>query len=492
MLLKRIGMNDMETIIFPGRILIIGCGAVSQCLQPLLLRHFVMDFSRITIIDPEENNRPLALLEAGASFVKMAITRANYASVFSKYVGRGDLIIDLAVDLATKDLLQWCHDNGVLYINTSVELWKDTPQPSLSEKTLYPRHIALKSMVSTWREKGPSLVVEHGANPGLVSHWTKLALESIAGAIIHNEQGNNSRKQAIENALSEQQFPRLAWLTGTKVIHIAERDMQATKLPKKVNEFVNTWSVNGLYEEATAPAELGWGTHEPCLPRGGNHHGSGPKNQIYLDKMGMDTFMYSWVPTGAIIGMLIRHGEAFTISNYLTVREDDRTVYRPTVHYVYLPSDSTCDSLHELRMNNYRLQPSLRILNNEITTGSDELGVLLLGHDLNGWWTGSTLHIDETRTLVEGQNATTLQVAASVLGALFWMISNPLEGFCVPDDLPYKEILRVANPYLGTIQSMQVAWNPLHSHHDHAGFYQKHGKINEADRWQFNHFRVNL
>ena len=40
---------------FNGRVLLLGCGAVSQCLQPLLLKHLEMDFSKLTIMDFEDN-----------------------------------------------------------------------------------------------------------------------------------------------------------------------------------------------------------------------------------------------------------------------------------------------------------------------------------------------------------------------------------------------------------------------------------------------------
>ncbi len=39
---------------FGGRVLILGCGSVSRCVQPLMLRHFEMDFSRLTILDFED------------------------------------------------------------------------------------------------------------------------------------------------------------------------------------------------------------------------------------------------------------------------------------------------------------------------------------------------------------------------------------------------------------------------------------------------------
>ena len=36
-------------VAFPGRVLVLGCGSVSQCLQPLLLRHLDMDFRDTTV-----------------------------------------------------------------------------------------------------------------------------------------------------------------------------------------------------------------------------------------------------------------------------------------------------------------------------------------------------------------------------------------------------------------------------------------------------------
>ena len=99
--------------------------------------------------------------------------------------------------------------------------------------------------------------------------------------------------------------------TGVKVIHISERDTQVTDRPKEVDEFVNTWSIEGFYEEGIAPSELGWGTHERRLPAAAHTYDYGPCSQICLSQMGMDTFVYSWVPLGGqIVGMVIRHGEA--------------------------------------------------------------------------------------------------------------------------------------------------------------------------------------
>ncbi|MDX1995232.1 MAG: saccharopine dehydrogenase NADP-binding domain-containing protein [bacterium] len=477
---------------FNGRILLLGCGSVSRCLQPLLLRHFEMDFSKWTIMDFADLRHLIPdTLAAGVNYVQEKVTPENMASLLGQYVGAGDLLIDLAWNIDAGDILQWCHDNHVLYVNTSVELWDpygDAGALLPTERTLYVRHMALRKRVASWGPGGATAVVEHGANPGLVSHWTKVALEDIAAAMFKTNLEAQTRK-GLEDALSARDYARVAMLEGVKVIHISERDTQVSDKPKLVNEFVNTWSIEGFYEEGIAPAEMGWGTHERRLPPTAHKHTYGPGNQICLAQMGIHTYVRSWVPMGEIIGMVVRHGEAFTISDHLTVWDGDIPLYRPTVHYAYLPTDAAMNSLHELKMRNYQMQEAQRIMTDEIIDGKDELGVLLLGHAMNGWWVGSQLDIHETRQLVPGQNATTLQVAASVLGAVEWMLRNPNMGVCVPDDLPHDEVLKVANPYLGPCLSVQTDWTPLQNRWDP---FENYGRVrpNDEDVWQFETFLV--
>jgi homospermidine synthase len=281
---------------------------------------------------------------------------------------------------------------------------------------------------------------------------------------------NATFERLIADAVAEGAgaFARLSQATGTKVIHISERDTQVSSTPKAIDEFVNTWSIEGFYEEGTAPAELGWGTHERRLPKHAHLPIGGPGNQVFLAQPGIRTLVHSWVPSGGpIIGMVVRHAESFTISDHLTVWEETvegwRAVYRPTVHYAYMPCDNAILSLYELTMRNFQLQPKLRIMSDEITGGMDELGVLLMGHALTGWWTGSQLDIHETRRLVPHQNATTLQVAAAVLGGLVYLIDHPRKGILVPDELPHQQILKVAGGYLGPCPSVQTNWTPLES-----------------------------
>ena len=481
---------------FNGKLLIIGCGSVSQCAIPLVLDLIEMPASKITIMDYVDNrHRVKPALSRGVKYVFEKVTKENYKTLLAKYVGPGDLIIDLAFNIEAVAILEWCHDKRILYVNTSVEEWdpyKDSQRNDPTKYTLYARHMEVRKMIGEWAKKNggknPTAIVDHGANPGLVSHFTKRALIDIAKKIL-KEKPKDPRRLKLEKAITEKDFAKLAQLTGVKTIHISERDTQITDKPKEVNEFVNTWSIEGFFEEGVAPAELGWGTHERYIPKKAYFHKVGPKNQICLSSIGMKTWVRSWVPCGEITGMVIRHGEAFSISDRLTVWENGKAVYRPTVHYAYCPTDAAINSLHELEMRQFKMQEKQRILNDEITSGRDELGVLLMGHDFKSWWTGSLLDIEETRRLVPHQNATTLQVAISVVAAAMWMIRHPESGFRLPDDIDHEEILGVSIPYIKPFVSKAVDWTPLQNLNTK---YTKFDipKIDEEDMWQFTTFLV--
>lgn len=472
----------------------LGCGSVAQCTVPLLIDDLGIAPSSIHIVDFVDNRHRVAdALAKGVTYESGRLTRENLDEFLSSRCKDGDILLDLAWNIDCPTILQWCHDHNVRYLNTSVEVWdpyEDLASTDPRDRTLYVRHQDLRRLKAKWGKPGASAVVEHGANPGLVSHFVKRALTQMSKRMLTDGTATGDRAVALESALTSQAFNHLAMLTGTKVIHISERDTQLAVEPKRVNEFVNTWSVDGLYEEGIAPAELGWGTHEKTLPKNAwQHEDDGPRNQICIAQPGMETWVRSWVPAGEIRGLVIRHGESYTMSDHLTVWKDGRATYRPTVHYAYCPSDVAIMSIHELLMRNYEMQPEQRILNDEIVQGEDQLGVLLMGHDYNAWWTGSILDINEARSKVPHQSATTLQVAASVLAAVKWMIAEPMQGLKVPDELPHDFILDAASPYLGTIWSDAVDWDPLRTRRDVFDQWSDlAATLDRSDPWQFGNF----
>ena len=427
-------------------------------------------------------------LDKGATYVQDQITRGNIDAQLSKYLKAGDFLLDLAWNIDANTILQWCYDHGVMYLNTSIEEWdpyEGGANKHPLERTLYYRHMRMRDMKSRWTKTGATAIVEHGANPGLVSHLVKKSLVDIATKGL--KEGKVGKD--VEAALTSEDYKQLAHKLNVKVIHISERDTQVTNRPKQWGEFVNTWSVEGFYEEGIAPAELGWGTHEKTLPTNAYEHPSGPKNQIAIAQPGATTWVRSWVPNFEIQGMVIRHGEAFTISDHLTVWDEGKAVYRPTVHYAYCPSNEAIVSMKELEMLNWQLHKDQRIMNDEITQGDDRLGVLLMGHPYKSWWTGSLLNIHDSRKLVPKQSATTVQVASAVYAAVAWAMANPNSGYLVPDDLPWREVLGFAEKYWGGYHSAAADWDPLMHRNDlFKGWNNR--KYDESDPWQFSNFLV--
>ena len=479
----------MQKIKFENNILIIGFGAVSQCTLPVILDHIDVDRNKITVIDFEDKSEKIKpFTDTGIKFVQIKIVPENLDSVLTQYAGDNALIIDLAWNIGATDILKWCHDHNTLYMNTSVELWDpDVPQ-KIFDKTLYSRQMQIREMIKNWPADSSTAVVDHGANPGLISHFVKQGLVDIAEKIIADKKASEKDLAKIAEYKNNKDFPHLAQILDVKVIHCSERDTQITNQPKEVDEFVNTWSIEGFREEGVAPAEMGWGTHEKKLPELAYKAPFGPKNQIFLARMGINTWVRSWVPeVGEIEGMIVRHGEAFGISDRLTVKNAlGSVVYRPTVHYAYMPCHEALSSLVELKARRYQIQPKLRIMSDEITTGKDILGALLMGHVYNSWWTGTSLSIEKARELAPGQNATTLQVAAGIISAVRYMIENPKKGFCLPDDLPHDFVLEIAKPYLGDFISTPSDWTPCKNRK----IYFTENKESKADKntWEFANF----
>ena len=467
-------------VVFPGRLIFVGFGSIGQGVLPLILRHVGIQADQITIVTADEAGEAIAQ-EYGVRFVKHALTRQNFKNVLDPIVGRGDFLLNLSVDVSSIALIKFCWEKGSLYLDTCIEPWPGgytDPTISPARRTNYALReeaLALKDS----KQRAPTAVLTHGANPGLVSHLVKQALLNIAA---------DTGVETVEPA-TRADWAALAHKLGVKVIHVAERDTQVGTRSKEPNEFVNTWSVDGFVGEGCQPAELGWGSHEKNFPRDAKRHVTVPINAapaIYLMQPGAATRVRTWTPmSGPFHGFLITHGEAISIADYLTVKKGEQVVYRPTVHYAYHPSDAAVLSVHELAGRNWRMQDSKRIMMDDIVKGADELGVLLAGHKKNAYWYGSQLSVQEARQLAPHNSATSLQVTVSALAGLIWAIENPNSGIVEPDDIDYKRILEICRPYLGLVVGEYSEWHPLV---DRGRMFPE--DLDETDPWQFKNVRV--
>ncbi len=470
-------MLDDKHIVFAGRFVIVGFGSIGQGVLPLLLRHIDMRPDQVTIVTAELRGEEVAA-EYGVRFVETALTRENYRAVLDNWLGRGDFLLNVAVDVSSVALIELCQEKGALYLDTCIEPWPGgytDPKLPPSARSNY----ALRESALALRRRGdghPTAVLTHGANPGIVSHFVKQALLDVA----------RDANPTVDAPADRAAWGQLAQRLGVKAIHIAERDTQVAQIPKEPGEFVNTWSIDGFFSEGSQPAELGWGTHERHFPADGRRHDFGSQAAIYLMRPGGATRVRSWTPLeGPYLGFLITHGESISIADYLTLREGEGVYYRPTCHYAYHPCDDAVLSLHELAGKNWHLQSRKRLMMDEIDRGIDELGVLLLGPQKGVYWYGSRLSIEEARRVAPHNNATSLQVTAAVLAGVVWAIEHPHRGIVEPEEMDFARILEIAGPYLGDVVGVYGDWTPLA---ERERLFPE--DLDRDDPWQFKNIRV--
>jgi homospermidine synthase len=462
---------------FEGKLVMLGFGSVGQAIAPLLLRHLRIKPRQVSVIKTSPDDSGVAD-ELGIEVIVQALDEGNYEAVLAALLGPGDFLLNLSVDVSSLSLLRLCWKREVFYLDACNEPWPgryDNPSLTPSQRSNY----ALREEVLAFRKdkrQSATACITQGANPGLVNSLVKVALLDMARDL-HLE---------VEPPKAKEEWAALARRLEVKVIHIAERDTQAGEPRKQRGEFVNTWSVDGFVDEGLQPAELGWGSHERHWPADAQRHGWGCDAAILLQRPGIATRVRSWTPLeGPYHGFLVTHAESISIADHLTLRENGEVVYRPTVHYAYHPCDDAVLSLQECAGKNWQLQPVRRLLRDEVTGGMDELGVLLMGNPRGVYWYGSRLTIQQARELVPYNNATSLQVAAGILGAMAWALRNPRAGVVEPDELDHEVVMEVASPYLGELAGVWGDWTPLK---DRSPLFPE--PVDRDDPWQFINFRV--
>lgn len=456
----------------------VGFGSIGQGVLPLLFRHLDVKPAQVVIVTGDENGRALAA-EYGVEFLATPLTAANHRELLEPRLAPGDFLINVSNDVSSAALIALCRSRGALYIDTCTEPWAGgytNASVGARQRTNYALREEALGLRRDCAGDAPTAILTHGANPGLVSHLLKQALLDLAA----------DARLSLDAPATRENWARLAQRLGVKVIHIAERDTQIAQPRKAPGEFVNTWSVDGFVGESCQPAELGWGSHERHFPADGHGHESGSGAAIYLDRPGASTFVRTWTPlAGPQHGLLITHSESISIADYLTLGEPGRPDYRPTVYYAYHPCDDTVLSIRELAERNWAAPENQRVVKDELVSGMDELGVLLMGHARGAYWYGSRLTVAEARRLAAHNSATSLQVTAPLMAGIVWALRNPRRGVVEPEEIDHAFILEIARPYLGTLVGVYSDWTPL------AGRGRLFPEdVDATDPWQFKNFRV--
>jgi homospermidine synthase len=209
-----------------GNMVIVGWGAIAKASLPLILRHTGLTPEKITVVTADKTDKDVAT-KHGIKHIDKPLTSNNSREVLDSLLKPGDFLLNLSVDVSSFDLAQIALDKGVVYMDTCIEPEANGyTQGTLEDRTNYMLREHALTLKKKYTKGAPTALFAHGINPGLISSLLKQALVNIAkDTKLPNYKEPNSRHAWAE----------LMQQLGVKVIHIAERDTQVTKEPKKIS-----------------------------------------------------------------------------------------------------------------------------------------------------------------------------------------------------------------------------------------------------------------
>ncbi|WP_043274233.1 saccharopine dehydrogenase NADP-binding domain-containing protein [Pseudomonas sp. CHM02] len=426
-----------------NHIIIIGFGSIAQGLLPLLSKHY--NGATITIFEKSpQKTHFLIASEFLANLESFPITSENFDRILSPHLNENVFLINLAVTVSSLAIAKLTQRHNSLYLDTCIEPWS---YGTGGNKTLTTNYELREEMKNCQRKNsGSTAILAHGANPGFISILLKKALLEMA--VLNNIAADPNHQV---------EWAALAKKLEIQVIQISERDSQVPSTTRAPFDFVSTWSADGLITECLQPAELGWGTHEGAPPLGAKKNGYA----IEMCESGYQVRVKSWSPNYLeFSAYLLTHNEALSISEYLTLGDPRAPTYRPTVFYAYEPCDQTLDSIMLLDKKSKNYDFEKIVLKNEITSGADELGIFLISNKYNAFWLGSNLSIGKAKKIAHYNNATSLQVVASIIGGMKWAEKFPREGIVESESLDWKYIYDITAIYWEPIVKQEVNWRP--------------------------------
>lgn len=448
---------------FKNKIVQLGFGAVGKSFFEKVSEEIKFEKENYFVISQNKLEYTFFLELGGkiGNFITANINKENFSKIFSEHLNEGDFLIDFTDGVGTRDFVEWCANNNVMYLNTGETDWNDNWYNIFEEnlkKNQLRNNLKRKNNVNKY-----PIVLQHGNNPGLVSHFVKIGLEYIV-----KKQFKNNRP--LNKMIEERRFNELAKELDLKEIHVNDIDYQDVKDKFDITKLYSSWSIDSFFFEMLSESTANIGTNEIIDYEDKCKKIDFENGFLEFKDMAIDKIGKTYYPRGRFNGFLVPHEETITIAKALEVKDKEKVIYRPTVIFLYSPCNFAIkylrcakikDSLY-LDNNNidsniirgYKYPQNAEIIYKEqIKKGTEYVGVLLLGSKFKPVWVGNRIKTNflykDKRTSF-WQTPTITPVAMSALAASCWMIKNKDRGgIYFPDDIEeYKEIINFAEKYI--------------------------------------------
>jgi Homospermidine synthase len=455
---------------FAGRIVQFGFGAVGKSFYEKVSKEIKFNENEYFVItkSADEFAAYINLGGMAANFITCEVTKDTFRLEFDKYLNSGDLLLDFADTVGTKDICDWCAEKNIMYINTSDADWPEN-WLNIFEQNKNLNSIKEKYRNSNLNNKHP-IVLQHGNNPGLVSHFVKAGIEYIART-------QCKKDRQLKELIKQNKFNEAACKLGIKIIHVNDIDLQKINTSHDSSVLFNTWCIDSFFFEMLSEATINIGSHENVDFKDECKFFDCSNGFFEFKKLAAEKKLRTYYPNGMFDGFLVPHDETATIAKSLEVKRDGKVVYRPSVMFLYSPCHLATEYFSKAKVNDYPdpnpAKPmDCEVANGEtiirgytypkyaeivykekIASGTEYVGVLLIGDNFNPVWVGNRI---EPKFLYKKekdsywQTPTITPVAMSALAAVCWMIENRDKGgIYFPDDIPdYKYILKIAEKYI--------------------------------------------
>jgi len=453
---------------FKNKIVQFGFGAVGKSFFEKVKNEVKFDKDKYFVISRDKLEYTYFLELGGTlgNFIVANVRRENYKEIFSKYLEEGDILIDFSDNVGTYDFIEWCSNNNVMYLNTGETDWDDNWY-SIFTENLKKNKLINEVKKDKSINKYP-IVLQHGNNPGLVSHFVKAAIEYIV-------KNQFKKDEYLNKLLKEKKFNLLAKELDIKQIHVNDNDYQEVKEEFDKNTLYSTWSIDSFFFEILSEATANIGPHENINYENDCNMIDDKNGFLEFKKIAFDKTGKTYYPKGKFSGYLVPHEETITISKSLEVKEENNVIYRPTVVFLYSPCNHAIKYMENAKVEEYNNQNDLLqdsknnpnsiirgykypkrtqiVYKENINSGTEYVGVLILGSKFDPVWVGNRIEkhfLYKNKKNSYWQTPTITPVSMSALAAFCWMIKHKNEGgIYFPDDIDdYNEIINFAEKYI--------------------------------------------
>lgn len=455
---------------FDGRIVQFGFGAVGKSFYEKLSKEIRVNENKYYVItgNPDEFDDYVNMGGIAPNFIVGEVTRENFATIFEPYLSEGDLLIDFADMVGTRDICEWCARRNIMYINTGEADWPDHWYSIFNENEL--KHKLRKELAKDKSINRYPIVLHHGNNPGLVSHFVKAAI-----AYVVNTQFKKDKK--LKELVKQGHFNEAARILRVRQIHVNDIDLQEMKGDYQENLLYSTWCIESFWFEMLSEATVNIGTHEQIDYEEECNFVKYDKGFLEFQRIAADKRCCTYYPNGRFEAYLVPHEETVSIAKSLEVWEDDKVIYRPTVMFMYQPCPFADQYFRNAKVNDYpNADPdkpqdcedgsgpnvihgyvypdNFQVAYKEhIASGTEYVGILLLGENFDPVWVGNRIEpsfIYKNKKDSYWQTPTITPVSMSALAAVCWMLKHKDKGgIYFPDDIrEYADIIKTAEKYI--------------------------------------------